>query len=380
MHNLAGMSEHIETLIIGGGQAGLAVGYNLARSGHPFLILESNERIGDSWRKRWDSLRVFTPAKYNGLPGMRFPAPPLSFPSKNAVADFQAAYAKQFKLPVRTSTRVDGLRQDGDCYVVTAGKSTYEADNVVIATGANQIPKIPAFASGLKPGINQMHSSEYRSPAQLQEGDVLVVGVGNSGAEIGYELSRTRRVSLAGSPAAELPFPHGAAAAAFALPLVRFLGTHVLNVDTPVGRRAQLGFLRRGAPLIRVKMKNLVAAGVERVPRVAGVRDGLLLLADERVLDVANVIWCTGFKTDFAWVHLPAFDDDGRPIQYRGVVPPLPGLYFMGLEFQYSATSGVLPGIVRDARYVAEHIATRVALRAKAAETFGEYAEVRMPR
>ncbi len=374
------MSQYIETLIIGGGQAGLAVGYQLARSNRSFLILEANERIGDSWRKRWDSLRVFTPAKFNSLPGTRFPAPPLSFPTKDSVADFQAAYAERFKLPVRTSTQVEGLSREGDRYVVMVGDSTYEASNVVIATGACQIPRVPGFASELRPSITQLHSSQYKSPAQLRDGDVLIVGTGNSGAEIGLELSRSRHVWLAGSNHREIPFRHGGFGAAFALPLVRFLGTYVLTVDTPVGRKAQPQFLRSGAPLIRVKLKDLVAAGVERVPRVVGVTDGLPLVDGDRAIDVANVIWCTGFKTDFDWVHLPAFGDDGRPIQYRGVVPSLPGLYFMGLEFQYAATSGVLPGIVRDARYVARHIAARVTARASAQDPVGEYAAVSIPK
>ena len=374
------MSEHIETLIIGGGQAGLAVGYHLSRNGRALLILEANARVGDSWRKRWDSLRVFTPAKYNGLPGMRFPATPLSFPTKDAVGNFQAAYAARFQLPIRTSTTVDGLSRDGDRYVVTAGQGTYVADNVVIATGACQIPKVPAFASELKPAIQQIHSSAYRTSGQLRDGEVLVVGTGNSGAEIGFEVSRTHRVWMAGSNSREIPFRHGAFGATFALPLVRFLGTYVLTVDTPMGKRAQPQFLRHGAPLIRVKAKDLVAAGVERVARVVGVRDGLPLLADDRALEVANVIWCTGFKTDFAWVHLPAFGDDGRPIQYRGVARSLPGLYFMGLEFQYAAASGVLPGIVRDARYVAQHIADRMSARANSHDSVGDYATVGMPK
>ena len=368
------MSERIETLIIGGGQAGLAVGYHLKRKGRPFFILDANAHVGDSWRKRWDSLRVFTPAKYNGLPGMPFPAPPLSFPTKDAVGNFQAAYAARFQLPIRTSTSVDGLSRDGDRYVVTAGQRMYVSDNVVVATGACQIPKIPAFASELKPAIQQIHSSAYRSSGQLRDGEVLVVGTGNSGAEIGLEVSRTHRVWMAGSNPREIPFRHGAFGAAFALPLVRFLGTYVLTVDTPIGKRVQPQFLRHGAPLIRVKTKDLIAAGVERVSRVAGVRDGLPLLADDRALDVANVIWCTGFKTDFGWVHLSAFDDDGRPLQYRGIARSFPGLYFMGLEFQYAATSGVLPGIVRDARHVAQHIAARMPARANSENSAGEYA------
>ena len=374
------MNEQIDTVIIGGGQSGLAVGYHLAKAGRPLVILEANEHIGDSWRKRWDSLRVFTPAKFNGLPGMRFPEPSLSFPTKDAVAAFQARYAERFKLPVKTSTRVDVLERDGDRYLVGTTRGTYSAANVVIATGACQIPKIPAFAHELAPRILQIHSSLYTGPGQLREGDVLIVGTGNSGAEIAIELAKSRRVLVAGSNHAEVPFRHGAFGAAFALPVIRFLGTYLLTVDTPMGKKAQPQFLRRGAPLIRVKQNDLIAAGVERVPRVVGVREGLPVLADDRAVDAANVVWCTGFKTDFEWVHFPVFREDGRPRQYRGVVQSQPGLYFMGLEFQYAATSAVLPGIVRDAGYVARHILARVPARTSAQESAGVYAAVSMPK
>jgi putative flavoprotein involved in K+ transport len=275
---------------------------------------------------------------------------------------------------------VDGVDHDGHRFVVTAGRDTYEADNVVAATGACRVPKVPAFAPELKASVTQLHSSRYRSQSQLRDGDVLVVGAGNSGAEISLELARTRRVWLAGTPSGEIPFPHGAGAAAFALPLVRFLALHVLNVDTPVGRKAQPKFLHRGAPLVRTKINDLVGAGVERVPRVVGVGDGLPRLADERVLDVANVIWCTGFKTDFTWIHLPVFGEDGRPAQYRGAVTSQPGLYFVGLEFQYAALSGVLPGISRDASYVAKHIAAHSRRSASSQDAAGEYAAVSMPK
>src|SRR5918995_2638960 len=176
-------AEHIETVIIGAGQTGLSVGYHLAKRGRRFVILDANERIGDSWRKRWDSLRVFTPARYNGLPGWPFPAPGWSYPTKDEVADYLELYAARYRLPVRTGIRVDGLSREDSGYVVTAGMSRYEADNVVVATGGYQAPRIPGFASELDPHIVQLHSSQYRNPSQLGEGGVLVVGAGNSGAE-----------------------------------------------------------------------------------------------------------------------------------------------------------------------------------------------------
>jgi putative flavoprotein involved in K+ transport len=354
-------TERFETVIIGGGQAGLAAGYHLAKRGRPFVILDANEQIGDAWRKRWDSLRLFTPAKYDGLPGMRFPASAVSFPTKDEMADYLAAYAARFDLPVRTGAGVDMLFREGDSYVVGSGNHRFEADNVVVATGACQDPKIPTFAPELDPGIVQMHSSVYRNPSQLREGGVLLVGVGNSGAEIAYEVSRTHRTWLSGKPTGQIPVRHGPAAARFALPVVRFVGHHVLTLKTPIGRKVQPKFIGHAAPLIRVKLKDLAAAGVEQVPRTVGVKDGRPELADGRVLDVSNVIWCTGFRGAFAWIDLPIFGEDGRPRQHRGVVQEAPGIYFVGLEFQYAASSDVLPGVGRDAKYVAKHIASRSA-------------------
>jgi putative flavoprotein involved in K+ transport len=367
-------NERFDTVIIGGGQAGLAVGYHLARMGRPFVILDAGEQVGDAWRTRWDSLRVFTPAKYDGLPGMRFPAPSLSFPTKDEVADYLAAYARRFDLPIRNGAYVQSVSREGARYVVASGDSIYEADNVVVATGSAHTPEVPAFAKELDPGVTQLHSSAYKSPQQLRDGGVLIVGAGNSGAEISFEVARTHKTWLAGPSVGAIPFRHGPAAAALALPLIQFMASHVLTMDTPVGRKVLPKMARHGAPLIRVKIKDLEAMGVERVPRVAGVRNGAPLLADDRVLDVANVIWCTGFRTDFEWIHVPAFGPDGQPVHYRGVVSSQPGLYFVGLEFTYAATSPVLPGIGRDANYTAKHIVSRGAITRLAGDAAGSLA------
>src|SRR5829696_2022795 len=351
-------SEYFETVIIGGSQAGLSVGYHLKKQGRPFVILDANERIGDAWRKRWDSLRLFTPARYSGLAGWRFPAPAVSFPTKDEMADYLEAYAARFDLPVRTGVKVDGLSREGDRFVVASGKRRFEAKHVVVATGANQVPKVPAFAGELHSSIVQLHSSQYRHPSQLQDGAVLVVGAGNSGAEIAFEVSRTHSTYLSGKPSGQLPVRHGPAAARFFFPVVRFVGNHVLTLRTPIGRKAQPRFISHGAPLIRVKLKDLAAAGVEQVPRTVGIEDGRLALEDGRVLDVSNVIWCTGFREEFPWIDLPIFGEDGRPLHERGVVVGEPGLYIVGLRFQYAAGSDVLPGVGRDAEYVAKHIAS----------------------
>jgi putative flavoprotein involved in K+ transport len=351
--------EYYDTVVIGGGQAGLTAGYYLSGQDQPFVILDANERIGDAWRKRWDSLRLFTPACLSALPGRPISAPAWSFPTKDELADYLEDYAAHFQLPVRTSVGVERLAKADGRFVVSAGERVFEAANVIVATGAHEVPRVPAFADELDPRIVQLHSSEYRNPSQLQDGDVLLIGAGNSGAEIALELSQAHSCRLAGPKTGEIPFRHGTLPARLGFRVVRFVGHHVLRVDTRLGRKLGPKLTSKGAPLIRTRLKDLAAAGVEHVPRVVGVRDGLPELEDGRVLDVANVVWCTGFRTDFGWIDLPVFDGDGRPRHYRGVVESEPGLSFLGLVFQYSLSSDVLPNRGRDACYLAGHIAAR---------------------
>lgn len=354
-------TDSYDTIVIGGGQAGLSVGYHLAKRNTRFVILDENERVGDAWRMRWDSLRLFTPARFNGLPGLPFDAPKWSFPTKDEMADYLEAYAERWLLPVRSGVRVESVTQEDGRFVVSLGDEKLEAGNVVVATGALRIPKLPPFAAELGPSVVQLHSADYLNPSQLQDGDVLVVGVGNSGAEIAYELAETRRTLLAGTTKGEIPVPHSSRRMRVMFRAIRFFGHHVLRTDTRLGRKLGPKIGAKGPPLIRRKEADFAAVGVERVARVSRVQNGLPLLEDGRVLDVANVIWCTGFRTDFSWVDLPAFDDDGRPLHVRGVVESVPGLYFAGLIFQYSLTSDVLPNGGRDAEYVARHIAARQA-------------------
>ena len=350
-------TEHVETIVIGGGQAGLAVGHALTKRGRPFLILDGNERIGDAWRKRWDSLRLFSPARYSGLPGLPIDAPGWSYPTKDELADYLERYAAHFELPVRTGVRVEELTKLDGRFVVSAGDRRFEAANVVVATGAHHVPSVPSFAPELDPRIVQLHSSSYRNPSQLQDGDTLIVGVGNSGAEIALELSRKHHVLVAGRKSNEIPVRHGTLPGRFGFRGFRFVAHNVLRVDRRIGRKLAPKLIAEGAPLIRTKLKDLDEAGVERVPRVVGVRGGLPLLADDRVLDVANVVWCTGYRTDFGWIRLPVFGPDGQPMHYRGVVEPEPGLYFVGLIFLYSLSSEVFAGIGRDAEFIGKHIA-----------------------
>ena len=349
--------EHFDTAIIGGGQAGLTAAYHVKQQGRSPVVLDENERVGDSWRTRWDSLRLFTPAKYDGLPGWRFPAPRSSYPTKDEMADYMEAYAARFELDVRTGVKIDRLSKRDGRFVINAGSETFEADNVIVATGAHRVPRLPDFARDLDPRILQLHSSEYRSPAQLREGPVLIVGFGNSGAEIAFEVVRTRPTWVSGKVTGEIPVPFGTRRFRLGFEVLRFLGHRVLTKRTPIGRK--LGpKAAHNDPLIRVKTKQLSEAVADRVGRVVGLRNGLPLLDDDRVLDVPNVVWCTGFREDYSWIDLPIFDEDGMPRHERGVVEAAPGLYFVGLIFQYSVSSDVLPGRGRDAERIAKHLAS----------------------
>lgn len=351
--------EHLETVVVGGSQSGLAVGHELRRRGRPFVILDAHDRVGDAWRGRWESLRLFTPARYSGLPGMSFPAPPRTYPTKDQVGDYLEAYAERFALPVRTGVRVERLSWQRPGFEVVAGPSTWRAENVVVATGAYHTPRVPSFADRLDPAIRQLHSSEYRAPSQLREGGVLVVGAGNSGAEIALEVSQGHPTWLSGRDPGQEPTRAGSLPDRILMPLMWFLASRVLTVGSPVGRRVRDHFLHppRGIPLGRVRREDIAAAGVDRVPRTTTVRDGHPVLADGRALAVANVVWCTGFDLDWSWIDIPVAGDDGYPVQDRGVATSWPGLYFVGLPFQRSLSSVLLGGVGRDAAHVAARIA-----------------------
>jgi putative flavoprotein involved in K+ transport len=354
-------THHFDTVVVGGGQAGLAAGYHLARTGRSFVILDAHHRVGEAWRSRWDSLVLFTPARRTGLPGMPFPAPKASFPSHHEMGDYLERYAEHFALPVRTGVRVDGLGHEGGRFIVAAGDARYVADNVVVATGPFQVPRTPAFAPELDPRIVQLHSARYRGPGQLQDGAVLVVGPGNSGADIALDLARGGRETwLAGKHPGHMPIEIDRITGRLAFPLLWQFWTHVLNIDTPVGRRARPKVLSVTEPLIRVKPKHLARAGVKRTGRVLGVRDGFPLVAEDRTLEVANVIWATGYRNDFGWIDLP-FDRDefGEPVTDRGVASSHPGLYFVGRPFQYAFNSHAIGGVGKDAGRVVAHLDAR---------------------
>lgn len=351
-------STNADTLIIGGGQAGLAMAYHLSRRDLPYTIVDANDRVGDAWRNRWDSLRLFTPSRLDGLPGMPFPGYHWGFPSKDEFADYLESYADHFDIDVKTQVRVQNLSRDGDVFVAESGDRRFEAANVVVAMSSWQKPRVPEFAGDLDAGIVQLHVADYRNPKQLQEGSVLVVGAGNSGAEIAKELARTHDVWLAGPSTGKLPFRPESVAARVLMPFVgRIIFHRVLTTSTPIGRKARPKMVSTGEPLIRVKPKDLEDGGVERVPRVTGVQHGRPQLEDGRRLDPANVVWCTGFNPDFSWIDLPEIDGESfEPVHDRGFVEDVPGLYFLGLKFLHSVSSEQIHGVGKDAAHIAERI------------------------
>jgi putative flavoprotein involved in K+ transport len=354
-------TERTHTLVIGGGQAGLATGYHLARRGLDFRILDASRRIGDAWRHRWDSLRLFTPARFNSLPGMRFPAPPHTFPTKDEFADYLERYAGHFDLAVRCGARVQSLRQREGRFVAMAGECRFEADNVVVAMANYQKPWRPAFAADLDERIVQVHSADYRGPGQLRPGPVLIIGAGNSGAEIARELAGRHPVWMSGRDVGQLPFRLEGLSGRLLLPLVlRAIFYRVLSVDTSIGRKARPAITSRGGPLIRVRRRHLEGAGVRFVGRTVGSRDGRPVLDSGEVLDVANVVWCTGFRPGFEdWIHLPVHDpaDDHEPRHCRGIATDVPGLFFVGLNFQRALSSVMIHGVGRDAAEIVRTIA-----------------------
>jgi putative flavoprotein involved in K+ transport len=366
----AGAREHVPTIIIGAGQTGLATAYHLTRRGHRCLVLHEHTRVGDVWRRRYASLRLNTPARYDALPGMAFPAPGRTFPTGAEMGDYLEAYAERFCLEVRGLTRVTRVEQTDSGFIVTTSTGVLEADQVVVATGGEHHPRVPGLAERLDPGIRQVHSGDYRDPAQLLPGPTLVVGAGQSGADLALEIAEAGHETwLSGTPAGEIPVELGSFKARLVAPVLFFMAHHVLTERTRKGRQLRER-IRSGsaAPLLRVKLHHLAEAGVHHVPeRTTDVVDGKPALGDGTVLDVANVVWCTGFRQDFSFIHPSPVGDDGWPRDEGGVMTDLPGLYFMGLLFQRGFYSMLVGGAGRDAEHIARQILARDRVNARSA-------------
>jgi putative flavoprotein involved in K+ transport len=347
--------DHGKTIVIGSGQAGLAMGYQLAQLGQQFTILDAAERIGVSWRNRWDSLVLFTPAGYSNLPGLPFPADSGHFPTRLEMADYLERYAETFALPVELGVRVEEVSAVDGGFRVETSRGPHRASNVVVATGAFPEPRIPSSAGELDESIHQVHSSAYRNPDQLPPGDVLVVGAASSGTQIALDLAPTRRVWLAGRSA---PFvPHRVLGVSIFGLLTRTLFR--VPVTTALGRKVAHKLISGGAPIVGHEPSIVERSGIERVPRFAGAEAGLPRLEDGEIVEPQVIVWATGFDYNYGWIKLPGFDEKGMPRQVRGVIEEAPGLYFIGLPFMYRGLSGIIQGVGDDAAYLAQQIRER---------------------
>jgi putative flavoprotein involved in K+ transport len=331
---------------------GLAAGYYLSRAQIRFLIVDAGERVGDSWRRRWDSLELFTVGRYSALPGLRFPGDPERFAGKDDVADYLETYAKNFGLPIQLSTRATRIRgADGRYAVESANGWTYRAANVIVASGAYQQPHVPDVAERLERSVFQMHSSDYRNPEQLPAGEVLVVGGANSGVQIAQELSRTRKVRLAVGTKPPR-FPRRILGKS-----LHWWGDHLGIIRAPLGRVRRSK--RSGDLLIGTSHRQLEREhGVELLGRVRGVEGRSVHCAGGGEVTPGVVIWATGFRADYSWIEPPIFGDDGEPAHRRGVTTS-PGLYFLGMHLQHSLGSSLIGFVRYDAEYVVRHLAER---------------------
>ena len=339
------------TVVIGGGQAGLVMAYYLRRAAEDFVVLDADERIGDSWRRRYDSLRLFSRPRYSSLPGWRMDLD--DCPTRDQMADYLQRYAVHFALPVRSGVRVTRLSRDDEHYRIETTDGDYLTERVVVATGAHTTPSTPPFADRLDPSIRQLHSLDYRNPGQLADGTVLVVGAANSGTDVALDAVSTHRVLLAGRHPGQVPVDIDSPRGKVVLPVVMFALKHVLTRRTPMGRARIAAQTGHGVNLVRNKIEYLDAAGVTRIERITDVRDGCPVTADGGLLtDVRTVVWCTGSRPDHGWIDLPVFGPDGELQHDRGIATGEPGLMFLGLDFQFAIASATIQGLDRDARYL----------------------------
>jgi putative flavoprotein involved in K+ transport len=343
------MTNDHDVIVVGGGQAGLALGYFLSRQGRDFTILEAAAEPATAWRQRWDSLRLFTSARYSGLPGRAFPGDPDRYPTRDEVVAYLTGYARWFELPVQLDSRVRSLRRVDGTYEVTTDVRTYRADQVVVATGPFQRPRVPEIATRLDPGVRQLHSSDYRRPEDVPSGPVLVVGGGNSGFQIAEELAGAYEVHLAiGSRQKPLPqrvlgrdlFWYLEATGLIRKPAESRIGRRLSGKDTLIGSRPRT--LRR-------------RHGVHLHPRAVDIQGVDMTFSDGGTLRPGTVLWATGFVSDYSWIDAPVFDERGRLRHRRGVTSSA-GLYFLGLTWQHTRGSALLGWVKDDAEHIAAQI------------------------
>jgi putative flavoprotein involved in K+ transport len=347
------MTEHREVVVVGGGQAGLAIGYLLAQQGHDFTILDAATETAAAWRARWDSLKLFTPVRYDSLPGSAFPGDPDSYPGRDQVVAYLDDYVRRFELPLELDSRVLAVRAANGGFRIELADRSYAADQVVITTGPFQVAFTPPVAAGLAAAVTEVHSSDYRRPGDLPDGPAIVVGGGNTGYQIAEELVRSREVHLA-IGARQTPLPQRL----LGRDVFRYLQALKLMNKTVDSRLAQR--LKDRETLIGSSPRRARRQGIHLRPRVTGADGSTLTFADGTRQTAATVIWATGFRLDHSFVELPVFDERGQ-VRHRRGVTDVPGLYFLGLPWLHTRGSALLGWVKDDAQHVADRIAERAA-------------------
>jgi putative flavoprotein involved in K+ transport len=345
-----GSAPHFEVVVIGGGQAGLAMGYYLRHQGRRFVVFERGDSIVPAWRERWDSLTLFTPRRYSALPGHPFPGDPDGYPTRDEVISYLERYAETFELPIELNSEVRKLSREADRFVLKIEDRTITADQVVVATGPFQTPFVPKLSEKLEPELWQAHSTRYRQPSDVPQGTVAVVGGGNTGFQIAKELSATHKVVLSvGSKQKPLPQRIAARDLFWWLTKTRLLST---TVESRLGSKLQYRDTLIGSSPRELTRRY----GVELKPRADEASGRTVRFEDGSELEVDAVIWATGYRPDHTWIDLPILDSKGR-LRHRRGVTDVPGLFFLGLTWQWTRGSALIGWVKDDAQFLAERIA-----------------------
>lgn len=351
-----GTGACIDVLVIGGSQAGLAAGYYLKKAGIPHLIIDAHSAIGDSWRNRWDSLRTFSPAVFNSLPGVPFPAPKNYMPDKNEMAAYLSAYASKFALPVQLNTRAQRLSREGALFVTETSAGVIHSQNVIVATGAYHEPYVPPVAQKLDQRIIQLHSKDYKNPAQLPEGKILVVGTGASGVQIATELAQEREVVLSGKINNSLP------RTVLGIDIFYWLyrlGIFTIPVNSFIGKQVKKRNFSKGDELLGIDMQQVIKDyNIKHYLKFVDVKGKELIFENGTERGVNGIVWCTGYRPNYQWIDLDILGNDQYPDHVNGITKQVPGLYFVGLRYQSRINSSLIGGVGKDAEYIVKHIGT----------------------